>query len=165
MKRETIWTGNVVALERLDDYYEVVRHAPAVSVLATRGDGHVLGIVQPRPAVDADTWELPAGLIDPGETPVQAAERELREEADLCATLTPLTRMYVSPGFTDELVHLFEARDLTPCRGTPDPNEELTVAWRDPLQVWREVADGRLATSAVTVVGLRHLLAARGIVP
>ncbi len=166
VKRESIWRGTIIEVERLDDFYEVVRHAPAVSVLAVRpSDGRVLGVRQPRPAVAADTWELPAGLIDPGETPLEAATRELREETDLCGDLREITRMYVSPGFTDELVHLFEAHDLRPCRGTPDPGEELTVAWLDPLEAWRAVASGRLATSAATVVGLRHHLAERGIRP
>jgi len=160
VQRETVWQGRIVTLEIVDDFYEVARHAPAVAILAVRpGDGYVLGVEQPRPAINAVTWELPAGLIDPGEQPEQAAARELREEASLCGRLTFITRSFASPGFTDEEAFLFEAHDLVPCDGSPDPGEELHVAWRDPNEIWRNVADGTLATSSLTLLGIRHVLA------
>jgi len=164
VKRETVWTGRIVDLELLDGRYEVVRHASAVAILAVRG-GLVLGVSQVRPAIGARTWELPAGLIDPGETPLEAAARELREETQLCGRLVTITRLYASPGFTDEEVHLFEAHELASCEGVPDEGEELEASWRDPLEVWREVADGRASTSGVTLLGLRHALARLGIEP
>lgn len=164
MKRETVWTGRIVDLELLDGRYEVVRHASAVAILAVRG-GLILGVSQVRPAIGARTWELPAGLIDPGETPLEAAARELREETQLCGRLVTITRLYASPGFTDEEIHLFEAHELAPCEGAPDEGEELEASWRDPLEVWREVADGRGSTSGVTLLGLRHALARLGIAP
>ena len=164
MERERIWSGRIVTLELLGGRYEVVRHASAVAVLAHR-DGLVLGVTQPRPAIDARTWELPAGLIEDAEAPAVAAARELREEVQLCGRLTYVTRLFASPGFTDEEIHLFEARDLAPCAGTPDEGEELSVSWRDPLEVWRDVADGRLSTSGVTLLGLRHALAELGRTP
>jgi len=154
----TVWEGRIVRLEILDDRWEIARHASAVAILLVR-NGLVLGVRQRRPAIDADSWELPAGLIDPGETPLEAANRELREETQLCGRLEPLTRVFVSPGFTDEEVHLFVAHEVRPCHGTPDETEQLTVEWRDPADAWRAVAEGRLATSAVTALGLRHALA------
>ena len=166
MKRETVWRGRIVEMEILDGRWEVARHASAVAILAQRAeDGFVLGVEQMRPAVDRTTWELPAGLIDPGETPEQAAHRELREEANLCGRLTFITRFYVSPGFTDEEVFLFELQDPTPCPGTPDETESITIAWRDPNVVWREVKDGTLATSGVTLLGLQRILAREGVMP
>lgn len=164
MKRETVWSGRIVQLELLGGRYEVVRHASAVAVLAMR-DGLVLGVSQDRPAVGERTWELPAGLIDPGEAPLAAAVRELREETQLCGRLVPITRLYASPGFTDEEVHLFEAHELAPCEGVPDEDEVIVASWRDPLEVWREVADGRASTSGVTLLGLRHALARLDIEP
>lgn len=164
-RRETIWSGRIVSLELLDGRYEVVRHASAVSVLATRADGAVLGVRQDRPAVGRETWELPAGLVEPDEAPEHAAERELREETQLTGRLSYLTRMFVSPGFTDEEVLLFEASELTPAAGVPDDGEVVHVTWRDPLGAWHDVAEGRLATSAVTLLALRHLLARRGVTP
>ncbi|MBA2667476.1 MAG: NUDIX hydrolase [Trueperaceae bacterium] len=161
--RETIFKGNIVTLEVEDGFWEIVRHAHAVAVLAADDDGRVLGVRQQRRAVAAETWELPAGLIDAGETPTEAAARELAEEARLAGTLRELTRFYVSPGFTDELVHLFVASDLHADEGhVPDAGEVVHVQWRDPLEVWQAVAEGREFTSGVTLLGLRHLLAIRG---
>lgn len=159
----TVWRGRIVAMEVLANGYEVARHAPAVAVLVERtSDGFVLGVEQARPAIDARTWELPAGLIDPGEAPADAAARELAEETQRCGVLTYVTRLYVSPGFTDEIVHLFEATDVEPCDGVPDEGEDLRVAWRDPRAAWDAVADGTLATSGVTLLGLQRVLARRG---
>lgn len=164
--RETLYRGRIVTLERIDGTWEFVKHDDAVAVLAVDGAGRVLGVVQRRPAVDAVTWELPAGLIDEGETPDAAARRELAEEAGLQGTLRHVTRGYVSPGFTDELVHLFEATDLSAAHGHhQDEDEDVRVSWRDPVETWHAIAAGEVVTSIVTVLGLRHLLAARGIQP
>lgn len=160
LPERAVFRGRIVELVVLDGRWEVVRHADAVAVLARDAAGRVLGVVQRRPAVDAVTWELPAGLIDPGETPEIAAARELAEEAGLAGALTPLAAAYVSPGFTDEKVHLFEARDLRPERATPDEGEDLVLEWRAPAEAWAAATTGGLATSMVTLLGLRHALAA-----
>ncbi|MDF1523684.1 MAG: NUDIX hydrolase [Trueperaceae bacterium] len=160
MTERRIFQGRILDLVVLDDRWEVVRHADAVAVLARDATGRVLGVVQRRPAVAADTWELPAGLIDAGEGPVAAAARELAEEANLAGDLTLIAQAFVSPGFTDERVHLFEARALRPAAGALDDGEELTVAWRDPGEAWAAALRGELTTSMVTLLGLRHALAA-----
>ncbi len=157
--RRTVYRGAILDLVKLDDRWEIVEHAPAVAVLAMR-DGRVLGVRQHRPAVERDTWELPAGLIDPGETPHEAAARELAEEAKLGGRLRPLVTMYSSPGFTDERVTLFEATELEPADGALDEHEELVVEWRRPHDVWEAAARGDLATSGPTLVGVRHAMAA-----
>jgi len=161
--RETIYQGRIVRLELEDGRWEIVRHADAVAVLAQDEQGRVLGVWQRRPAIGTRTWELPAGLIDPDETPLQAAARELAEEASLAGELRLLTRFYTSPGFSDELVYLFEVRDLRAEHdATPDPSEDLELEWRDPTETWQAIAAGHVATSGVTVLGLRHVLALRG---
>ncbi len=154
-----VYRGRIVDLVLLPGGYEVVRHASAVAVLARDADGCVLGVVQRRPAIDADTWELPAGLIDPGEDALTAAARELAEEANLAGDLRLISAAYVSPGFTDERVHLFEATGLRPARGSLDEGEELEVVWRRPADVWEGVVQGEIQTSMVTLLGLRHALA------
>ncbi len=161
--RETIYQGRILRLEREDGRWEIVRHADAVAVLAQDEQGRVLGVWQPRRAIGARTWELPAGLIDEGEAPHQAAARELAEETSLAGELRLLTRFYTSPGFSDELVYLFEAHRLRPEHGVAaDPGEELALEWRDPVDTWQAIASGHVATSGVTVLGLRHVLARHG---
>lgn len=156
----THFEGKIVTVKVLEERWEVVEHAPAVAVLVVR-DGLVLGVCQRRPAIDRETWELPAGLIDPGEEPAQAAARELAEETGLGGTLTLVTRFWTSPGFTDERIWLYRAEDLEAVEAQPDPGEDLTVDWRDPADVWDAAARGDLDTSAVTLLGIRHLLAGR----
>jgi ADP-ribose diphosphatase len=74
----------------------------------------VLLIRQFRHAADGYVWEIPAGRLDPGESPEACARRELEEEAGVMAhRLERLTTIYTTPGFTDERIHLFLASGLT----------------------------------------------------
>jgi ADP-ribose pyrophosphatase len=151
---ESVYRGRILELVIQDDHWEIVRHADAVAVLAQDAQGRVLGVSQWRPAVGVRTWELPAGLIDAGETPLAAAARELAEEAQLGGTLTPITAGFVSPGFTTEKVHLFHAQDLHPCSATPDSDEALEIRWMDAESAWQAIAKGELHASVITLVGL-----------
>lgn len=160
--REVIYHGRIVNLVRLDGRWEMVEHQPAVAVLVLEGR-RVLGVRQDRPAAGVRTWEIPAGLIDEGETPEQAARRELAEEVGLGGRLELLTSMYSSPGFTDELIHLYEAHDLEPAHAEPDQGEDLELAWLDVQFVWDAVKEGSIVTSAPTLVGLGYALARLGL--
>ncbi len=97
---------------------DYIRHVGAVGVvaldLADDPTGQVMLIRQYRHPVGRDLWELPAGLLDePGESLVGAAARELAEEADLLAERwDTLADMHPSPGFSDEAIRIFLARDL-----------------------------------------------------
>src|SRR6266700_6870358 len=83
---------------------EIVEHAPGAAVVAVHDDGQVLLVRQHRPAVEAHLLELPAGLVDPGEQPIDTAGRELVEETGFAADhLEPLVSFYTSPGFSTEL--------------------------------------------------------------
>ncbi|WP_409464097.1 NUDIX domain-containing protein [Amycolatopsis sp. GA6-003] len=115
--------GRVVGL-RVDDVVmpggetakrEVVEHLGAVVIAALDGEDNVTLVHQYRHPLGRRLWELPAGLIDkPGEDPVEAARRELAEEAGLAAgSWETLVDVAASPGFTDEVVRVFLARDLS----------------------------------------------------
>ena len=147
---ETIYQGHIVTLEKQEGKWEVVRHAPAVAILALR-DGKMLCVRQLRRAVNAVTLEVPAGLIDEGETPEEAANRELSEEVGMQGDLTLLTRFYSSPGFCDELLYVFRAQNLREAQGTPDDDEDITVEWHDPHEVLDGLRKGSIQGSATTI--------------
>ena len=168
MNRETIYDGKVIRVSKLGGRWEVVEHVPAVAVLVLRGQGEsteVLLVSQARPAVGQKTWELPAGLVDEGETPQTAAARELAEEVGLGGTLTLLTEVFSSPGFTDEKVYIFEATDLFDRKLPGDEEDDFEVAWRPLQRTWREIAGGTVASSAPTLLGLTYALGQRGGLP
>jgi 8-oxo-dGDP phosphatase len=120
---ETVFEGHVFSLHRDtvampgggDSVREVVRHPGAVAIVALDEEDRVLLLRQYRHPVGRYLWELPAGLRDAeGEPPLVTAQRELAEEAQLAAgSWSLLTTHFSSPGFSDELVLVYLAEDLT----------------------------------------------------
>ncbi|MFG3701953.1 NUDIX domain-containing protein [Micromonospora sp. NPDC047620] len=145
---------------------DFVRHVGAVAVVALDSAGQVVLIRQYRHPVGRHLWELPAGLTDvSGEDLAAAAARELAEEVDLVAgRLDVLVDLHSSPGFTNELVRVFLARDLTdvPAERRHERSEEeadLQVVRIDLDEAVGMVLAGEI-TNASCVAGL--LAAARG---
>jgi 8-oxo-dGDP phosphatase len=124
LESETVYEGRVITLRRDtvampgggDSVREVVHHPGAVAVLALDDDDNVVLLRQYRHPVGRHLWELPAGLRDEdGEPPLETAKRELAEEVLLAATRwSLLLSVNNSPGFSDELVHVFLAEGLSP---------------------------------------------------
>ena len=111
--------GNVCTLE-------IVRHPGAAAVVPLDAEGYVHLVRQYRYAVDALVWELPAGRRDPGETPEEGARRELEEEVGLRAgALEPLLVFWTTPGFCDEVMHLFRATALESVPARPEADERI----------------------------------------
>ena len=141
LSSRTVYEGAIISL-RVDEIAlegdrvatrEVVAHPGAVVIAAVDGEGCVYLVRQYRHAVREFLLELPAGGLEPGEDPLDAAKRELREEVGLEAKLwTPLGTFCSSPGFADERLHAFLARALRPVEREPDEDEDLTVV-RYPL--------------------------------
>ncbi len=125
-----VYSGRVVSLD-VDEVEEpggvratreVVRHRGSVAALAVHDDGRVVLVRQYRYPVDEAVWELPAGRLDPGETPAEGAARELEEEVGLRAGhVEALTTFYTTPGFCDEKMHLFRMTGLTSVPPVPRP--------------------------------------------
>ena len=121
---EEIYAGHVISLRRDtvampgggDSVREVVHHPGAVAVVALDDEDDVVLLRQYRHPVGMHLWELPAGLRDEdGEPPLETAKRELAEEVQLAAARwSLLLSVNNSPGFSDELVHVFLAEELSP---------------------------------------------------
>lgn len=168
MTKETLYDGKVIRVSKLAGRWEVVEHVPAVAVLVLRevaGQLEVLLVSQNRPAIGQKTWELPAGLIDAGETPETAAVRELAEEVGLGATLTRIGEVFSSPGFTDEKVYVFEATELFNHKLSGDEEDDFEFSWKPLERTWQEIAGGEIASSAPTLFGLTYALGKRGRLP
>jgi ADP-ribose pyrophosphatase len=108
---------------------EVVEHGGGVAILAAPQPGTVVLVRQYRHATGRAVWEVPAGKIDPGEDPAASAARELEEETGYrCAGVRRLWSFFTSPGFCNELLHLYVAEGLSP--GTPSPEDEEAIETR-----------------------------------
>ena len=107
---------------------EIVDHDPSICVVPVHADGSVLLVRQFRKPTDAFLLEVPAGGIEPGETPEQATRRELQEEIGHTANnLTPLTAFWLAPGWCSEYMYAFLATDLVPAQLESDEDEFIAI--------------------------------------
>ncbi|RMG31464.1 MAG: NUDIX hydrolase [Gammaproteobacteria bacterium] len=133
---------------------EVVRHPGGAAVVALDAHDRVCLLRQWRHAAGGWLWELPAGRLEPGEPPLETARRELEEEAGLQAGhWDPLGRILTTPGFCDELIHLFLARELRPVPQRLEHHECLEVHWIPVREAEAWVRTGRIR-DAKTLAGL-----------
>lgn len=141
---------------------EVVEHGDAVAIVALDEQQRIMLIKQYRYATDQLLLEIPAGLMEPGEEPLSAAQRELEEETGYCAAQwEELSCFYSSPGFCDERIYLFLATGLYPGTKNPDEDEFIEPA-SFPLAVAAqmmqrgELHDGKTITG-IALAALRYL--------
>ena len=124
---------------------EVVGHPGAAAVLPVLSDGKVLLVAQYRHAVKKILWEVPAGKLDAGEAPAACVIRELEEETGYQAqTIERLGSIFTTPGFSDEIIHLYRARDLTFVAQRTDEDEFIETAAFSPDQIKNMVRRGEI---------------------
>jgi len=166
LRSKMLYEGRVVRLKLdrviepggLTANREVVVHPGSVVVLPHLDDGRIVLVRQFRYAVGKSLWELVAGGLEPNETPLEAARRELREEAGYYArTLRPMFSFYPTPGFVSERMHLVEASDLVRCKTSPDADERLRVGRFTRADLLTMLSQRRLEDGK-TLVGLLWLL-------
>jgi ADP-ribose pyrophosphatase len=139
---------------------DIVRHPGAAAVVPFESDDVVLLIRQFRHAVGGTIWEVPAGKLD-GDGPAACAARELEEEVGRRAgRLVPLASIFTTPGFTDEVIHLFAAFDLAPVPQRLEHDEVIEVV---PVPLARALAmiwSGELrdAKSSLALLHAAHRL-------
>lgn len=140
---------------------EVVEHPGGVAILALDEENNVTLVQQYRYPFHQVLLELPAGKLDPAEDHRVAAARELSEETGLEAgELTYLGHIYASPGFCDEALHMYLARDLTRARQHLDEDEFLDVVTMPFDTLVEQVMSGEItdAKTVATVLKVKTLL-------
>ncbi len=166
---ERIFSGRVVNL-RVDEIdkprgggtrtIEVVEHGGGACVIARPTPATIVLVRQYRHAVGEELWEAPAGMIDPGEAPLETARRELVEETGYrAASLRPLFSMYPTPGFCQERIYFFVADGLTAGEAQPDDDEAFEVRTWSLAEAWALVERDELR-DAKTQIALAWALRA-----
>ena len=153
MQATRILQGEVFGVERVEWTDEsgrsharnIVRHPGAVTVVPELPDGRLVLIRNWRVSVQQWLVEFCAGKLEPGEAPQLAAARELEEETGHAAgAVTPIGTFLTSPGFADECMHVFAARDLREVPRRLQPGERIEVLRETPETVSAWIAEGRI---------------------
>ncbi|MDP9037994.1 MAG: NUDIX hydrolase [Acidobacteriota bacterium] len=174
LRSEVAYQGKVISVYKdtivepggRENTREVVRHSGSVVVLAadetTDPDDPVIILIrQYRHAAGQFLIELPAGRIDAGEAPLQAAKREMIEETGFRARRWALlVKYFASPGFLGEWMQIYVARDLRPGEATPEEDEQIEMLPTPLSQAMKMVAEGRIHDGK-TLIGLSLYDAAR----
>lgn len=138
---------------------DIIRHPGASAIVPILGDPAatdptVLLIRQYRYAAEGALFEIPAGRLDAGEDPAVCAARELREETGFAAaTVTHLLTMFTTPGFTDEVIHLYAATGLVAGDAAREPDEFIELV-EQPLSAALAMVDRGEIRDAKTALGL-----------
>jgi ADP-ribose pyrophosphatase len=131
----------------------VVRHIGSAVVMAVDAKSRILLVRQYRLPAEQYLWELPAGRLDPGETPLQAAKRELAEETGYKAReWKKVASFWASPGFLQERMTIYSARELKEGVATPMDDERIEMTWFTRKQIGEMIAKGGIQ-DAKTLIG------------
>ncbi len=162
---EEIYNGRIikvyrdnVSLEGRPAIREVVRHQGATAILAIDGEGNAFFVEQFRYPVGKALFEVPAGKIDPGEEPLTCAKRELKEECGIEAKEWEyLGPMLSSPGFCDEVIHLYIAKNLSFGSTNPDEDEFLDIIKMPLKEALEKLQKGEIPDAKTQILILRGM--------
>ncbi len=140
----------------------IVQHNGSAVMMAVDDRKRVLLVKQYRLPARAYLWELPAGKLDKGETPLQAAKRELIEETGYRAKKwKKLVSFWPSPGYIAEKMTIFLATDLTAGEATPMEDERIETRWFTPSELERGIKSGKIEDGK-TIIGFSRWNVGRG---
>ncbi len=133
---------------------EIVEHHGGAGIVALDEEGNILLVKQYRAPYDEITLEIPAGKLEKGEDPIVCAGRELSEETGGKAEkIVPLGKVYPSPGYTNEVIHLFMAENVKTGSAHPDDDEYLLLE-RFSISEALDMIDSGEIKDAKTVIGI-----------
>ena len=171
LRSERVYDGRIIKLDLVDVRLpdgkparrELIRHPGAVAIVALDQAQNVLLVRQFRSAAGKILLEIPAGTLNPSETPLACAERELQEETGYRpGRLENIGGIYTAPGYTTEFIHLFQASDLIESRLDHD-DDEFIEAERVPLaQALAMIESGEIADGK-SVAGLLRVARRLGV--
>ena len=161
LKKEYIYKGKILNL-RVDDAVltngkrckrEIIEHSGGAAVYAEK-DNRVLFVKQYRYAYQKEIYEIPAGKINNGEDPSDTARRELEEECGyLAKDLTLMFKVYPTPGYTNEIIYIYKAKDLVKTKAHLDEGEFLTCEWIKKEEALKMLENGDI-NDAKTIIAL-----------
>jgi ADP-ribose pyrophosphatase len=173
IRKEKIFSGKVVQLYVEDvqlpngktSKREVIKHPGAVAIIPITKEGKLVLVRQYRKALERVLVEIPAGKLEKGEEPLATAQRELEEETGYRAqSMRHIVSFYTSPGFADELIHLYMAEGLEKLEDAASLDEDefvdiLEVTLEEALEMLekREIYDAKTAY-ALQYLQLRRVL-------
>lgn len=160
-RRDQRFQGRVLALSVYEGTIngrrvkrEIVEHPGAAAVLAVKGDGTVVMVNQHR-FPHGNVLEIPAGTLERGESPLECARRELREETGYVAdSIRPLLSFYPSVGYNTEIIHCFVATGLSRTESDPDEDEIISVEEHHIKEITRMIGEGLIRDSKTICAAL-----------
>ena len=161
----TIYDGKILKLE-VDDVElqngtnskrECVRHSGGAAILCVI-DGKVLLVKQFRYLYGKEIYEIPAGKLEKGEEPILAAARELEEETGISADLIPYIKLYPTPGYTDEIIHIYVAKNCQVIGNQRlDDGEFLSVCFKPLNEVLKLIEDGEICDGKTVAAVYKYI--------
>jgi ADP-ribose pyrophosphatase len=142
--------------------FDIVEHRPAVTMIPVDDQGRICFIRQYRHATGKELFELPAGVLEPGEEPSSGARREIREEVGMSAErLEKIGEFFLAPGYSSEYMHVYLAQDLDPDPLPQDEDEFITIERVSIPEAYRLAGSGRIVDAkslSALMLALPHFL-------
>lgn len=135
---------------------EIVEHRGAVAIVPLDGEGNIILVRQYRKAIERATLEIPAGTLENGENPLACARRELEEEIKMkAANWDKILDYYSAPGFCNEVLHLYLARDLSESFAEADEDEFLEIVKLPLTTAYQYIFEGKIVDGK-SIIGIQH---------
>lgn len=165
LESKVVYDGKILKLNldsvRLPDgresKREIVRHSGGAAVLLVN-DGKVLLVKQFRYAYGKEIFEIPAGKLNVGEDPKFSAARELEEETGYSAELVHMLDIYPTPGYTDEIIHIYQAKNMKFVGQKLDEGEFLNCSFIPLKDVLQMIERGEINDSKTIVAIYKYVL-------